>query len=72
MGSPGQIELIKANIFNINDVKEVLKNCDYVINLVGILYETKKQKFNQIHSNFPLLLSKLIFTLTIQSLNKIY
>jgi len=59
LGSPGQIELFKTNIFNENDVKKVLSNCELVINLVGILYETKKQKFNQIHSQFPLLLSKL-------------
>jgi len=59
LGNPGQIELFKTNIFNIEDVKKVLKNCDLVINLVGILYETRKQKFNQIHSQFPQLLSNL-------------
>ena len=59
LGSPGQIELFKTNIFNEDDVKRVLKNCDLTINLVGILYETKNQKFNQIHSHFPYLLSKL-------------
>ena len=59
LGSPGQIELFKTNIFNENDVKKVLRNCDLVINLVGILFETKKQKFKQVHSQFPLLLSKL-------------
>jgi len=37
----------------------VLKNCDLTINLVGILYETRKQKFNHIHSHFPYLLSNL-------------
>jgi len=30
-----------------------------VVNLVGILYETRKQKFENIHSKFPELLSKL-------------
>jgi len=59
LGSPGQIELFKTNIFNENDVKEVLKNCDLVINLVGILNETKKQKFKHIHSQFPFLLGSL-------------
>ena len=59
LGNPGQIELIKTNIFNVEDVKQVLKNCDYAINLVGILYETRKQKFIQIHSHFPYLLSNL-------------
>ena len=59
LGNPGQIELFKTNIFNKEDVKNVLKNCDLVINLVGILYETGKQKFNHIHSSFPHLLSNL-------------
>ena len=59
LGNPGQIELIKTNIFNVEDVKQVLKNCDYAINLVGILYETRKQKFNQIHAQFPYILSNL-------------
>jgi len=59
LGNPGQIELFKTNIFDPEDVKKVLKNCDYVINLVGILHETKKQKFKQIHLNFPYLLSNL-------------
>jgi len=59
LGNPGQIELFKTNIFNSEDVKKVLRNCDYAINLVGIIYETKKQKFDQIHSQFPYLLSNL-------------
>ena len=59
LGSPGQIELFKTNIFDKESVKQVLKNCDLAINLVGILYETRKQKFNQIHSQFPHLLSNL-------------
>ena len=59
LGNPGQIELFKTNIFDPADVKEVLTNCDLVINLVGILYETKKQKFQQIHSQFPSLLSEM-------------
>ena len=58
-GNAGQIELFKTNIFSSENVKQVLKNCDFAINLVGILYETRKQKFNQIHSEFPYLLSNL-------------
>lgn len=59
LGNPGQIELIKTNIFNTEDVKRILKNCDYAVNLLGILYETRKQKFTQIHSQFPYLLGNL-------------
>ena len=58
-GNPGQIELIKTNIFNQEDLKKVLNNCDLVINLVGILYETQKHKFEHIHAHFPYLLSNL-------------
>ena len=68
LGSPGQIELFKTNIFDQKDVEQVLKNCDLAINLVGILYETRKQKFDQIHSQFPYLLSKLCNELGIKKL----
>ena len=59
LGNPGQIGFFKTNIFKSDDVKQVLKNSDFVINLVGILHETRKQKFNQIHAQFPYLLSNL-------------
>ena len=68
LGNPGQIELFKANIFNSEDVKQVLKNCDLVINLVGILYETRKNKFTQIHSHFPYLLGNLCNEVGIKNL----
>ena len=68
LGNPGQIELFKTNIFDPEDIKNVLKNCDSIINLVGILYETKKQKFNEIHSQFPYLLSNLCSELGIKNL----
>ena len=68
LGSPGQIELFKTNIFDQEDVRQVLKNCDLVINLVGVLYETRKQKFNQIHSQFPYLLSNLCNEVGIKNL----
>ena len=68
LGNPGQIELFKTNIFDPEDVKRVLKNCDLAINLVGILYETRNQKFNQIHVQFPSLLSELCNELKVKQL----
>ena len=68
LGDPGQIELFKTNIFNPEDVRQVLKNCDLAINLCGILYETRKQKFHQIHSQFPYLLSNLCKEVGIKNL----
>ena len=68
LGNPGQIELFKTNIFDSEDVRKILVNCDLVINLVGILHETRKQKFNHIHSQFPLLLSNLCNEVGIKNL----
>ena len=68
LGNPGQIELFKTNIFDAEDVKHVLENCDFAINLCGILYEKRKQKFGQIHSQFPYLLSSLCNEVGIKNL----
>ena len=59
LGNPGQIDLEKVNIFDEEKLRVVLKSSDIVINLIGILYETRKQKFENIHVKFPELLSKL-------------
>jgi len=59
LGNPGQIELIRTNIHDQESIKNVLKKSDVVINLIGILHENKKQKFNYVHSEFPKLLSEI-------------
>ena len=59
LGNPGYVELFKTNIFDPEEVKPVLEGCDFAINLCGILFETSKQKFSQVHAQFPNLLSKL-------------
>jgi len=59
LGDPGQIDLERVNLFDEKTLKVLLKNSTVVVNLVGILYETRKQKFENIHSKFPELLSKL-------------
>jgi len=68
LGNPGQIELFKTNIYNTDDVINILNNCDFAINLIGILNETRKQKFSQVHSAFPNLLSKLCNELGVKKL----
>ena len=62
LGDPGQIDLEKVNIFDEKTLRILIKNSNVVINLVGILYETRIQKFENIHSKFPELLSKLVET----------
>ena len=44
---------------NFSQLKEAIKNSDIVINLIGILYETRKQKFYNIHSDIPEAVSKI-------------
>ena len=57
--TPGAIELLDWNPDNFSDLKESIKNSDVIINLIGILYETRKQKFYNIHSKIPDVISKI-------------
>ena len=55
---PGAIEFINWSPTNFSDIEEAIKNSDIVINLIGILYETRKQKFSTIHSEIPNIISQ--------------
>jgi len=57
--TPGAIELVDWNPKNFSELKEVIKSSDVVINLIGILYETRKQKFYNIHSSIPEAVAKI-------------
>ena len=56
----GYIDISEANIFEEKKIRELFKNADLCINLVGILFEQKKgNTFKNIHTIFPSLLAKL-------------
>jgi len=55
----GFLEIIEENIFNEEKLNNIIKNHDICINLVGILFERKNNTFQNIHENFPSILSKL-------------
>ncbi len=57
--TPGAIELVDWNPNNFSELKEAIKNSDIVINLIGILFETRKQKFYNIHTNIPESVAKI-------------
>ena len=57
--TPGAIELIDWNSNNFSELKEAIKKSDIVINLIGILYETRKQKFKDIHTEIPSAIAKV-------------
>ncbi len=56
----GYIDIVEANIFEEDKIRELFKKAEICINLIGILYEQKKgNTFRNIHSVFPSLLAKL-------------
>ena len=57
--TPGAIEILEWKPDNFSEVKEAIKNSDIVVNLIGILFETRKQKFYNIHSKIPEAISKM-------------
>ena len=57
--TPGAIELINWSPNNFSELKEAIHNSDIVINLIGILYETRRQKFYNIHTNIPEAVAKI-------------
>ena len=57
--TPGAIELIDWNPNNFSNLKEAINNSDVVVNLIGILFENRKQKFYNIHSKIPEAVAKI-------------
>ena len=55
----GYIDIVEANIFDEKKLRSLFEKSQICINLIGILYEKKRNNFKNIHSLFPLLLSKL-------------
>jgi uncharacterized protein YbjT (DUF2867 family) len=55
---PGAIEFIDFNSKDFSKIKEAIDNSDIVINLIGILFENRKQKFANMHSDLPGLIAK--------------
>ena len=56
----GWIDIVEANIFEENKIRKLFENTDICINLIGILFEKRKgSTFQNIHSLFPSILSKL-------------
>ena len=55
---PGAVEFIDFNPNNFSKIREAITNSDVVINLIGVLYEKRKQKFSTIHVDIPDIISK--------------
>ena len=50
---PGQVKVLKIDEFNNKNLNKILQKADMVFNLIGILFEAKKNSFNKIHVEIP-------------------
>ena len=56
----GYIDIVEANIFEEQKIRNLFKKADICINLIGILFEDRRgNTFKNIHSVLPSLLAKL-------------
>ena len=56
----GYLNIVQVSIFDEDKIRSLISRTDICINLIGILYEkNKSNNFENIHSNFPYLISKL-------------
>ena len=59
-GNAGFVDIKEVKIFEENKIEKLFSEADYCINLIGILYESKRgNTFKNIHTVFPSLLAKL-------------
>ena len=65
----GYIDIVEANIHDESKIRKLLTKTDICINLIGILFESKKgNTFKNVHSIFPSILSKLCKEYKVQQL----
>ena len=55
----GYLELEELTLFSEENISLLIRRASICINLIGILYEKRKNHFKTIHTDFPSLLSKL-------------
>ena len=55
--NPGYLDIVELPYFDIEKINNLLEECAICINLIGILYEKRKNYFKNIHTDLPDLLS---------------
>ena len=66
--NPGYLDIVELPYFNIEKINNLLEECAICINLIGILFEKRKNYFKNIHTDLPDLLSKLAAEKNIEKL----
>ncbi len=52
-GNVGQVVPFQCDYKNPESIKAAIANCDVVINLIGVLFEKRKNRFMRIHCDIP-------------------
>ena len=56
--NPGYLEIVEGSIFDHELIEKLFSNADLCVNLIGILFEKGKNNFNNIHTEFPKMISR--------------
>tara|TARA_B100000427_G_scaffold318186_1_gene315084 strand:- start:81 stop:1037 length:957 start_codon:yes stop_codon:yes gene_type:complete len=64
----GYLNVIEANIFDEEKIKNLIRKNEIVINLIGILYESRSNTFHNLHNIFPTYISKICRDFNIKQL----
>ena len=64
----GYLNIVEANIFDEEKIKNLIRKNEIVINLIGILYENRSNTFHNLHNIFPTYISKICRDFNIKQL----
>jgi len=53
MGHVGQIQIVRTNVADADQVAQAMRGAHAAVNLVGILYESGRQRFQRLHAEAP-------------------
>ena len=56
--NPGYLKLVELKNFDLEKIDELMKEASICINLIGILFENRRNHFKIIHTDLPDMLSK--------------
>lgn len=62
------VVLQECDIFNVETLRKALRGADAVINLIGILHQSRKLSFNRVHHQLPATLAQMCIDLGIPRL----
>lgn len=58
VGNHKNLQTKSIDIFNDDEVRELVKKCNVIVNLIGKLFEVQKGDFRKFHYTFPDVLSR--------------